>query len=424
MTDKTFVMPKVNTRVLRLTEEDLRREHSLRTFHLKKTGSELVVAEGEKALYDLPEQASGIYSLGAHDYVYDPVLSRLNTLTDNYRFGGIKEPFRMLRFITKAGSERCYCVMTDNITRIMGGMATVIGKGKGGTCCAVHAERVFTASTYRIRYSDAVEPEVFTESRGKGGFLELPSDAGDILAMQSYKDKLYLFRERGITQLRILGDELNFKAMQLPFGAGDIAGESVAPCGDKICFFTGRGLYSFNGGTVSCVGNSRAEEIDLSVPVKAVSAYGKYFALVTLKEGRKSLYCLEPEGMIPHFIEHGAEDVAAGFDFRYKRGGKMYALTERGLPRSGECCLDAEGIGFTVGDDRFLDAVAIEGEGNFTVTVKTRSGERTVTGDANTVLKLRSPLRGNGFSLHVRVNTDNARFRAALLRLREENNDD
>ncbi len=424
MTNKTLVMPKVNTRVLRFTEEDLRREYSLRTFHLKKTGTDLVVAEGEKELYTLPEQSSGIYSLGEHDYVYDLSVSRLTTLTDKYRFGGVSEPFHLVRFINKAGTERRYCVMTENVSRIMQGLTSQNGKGMGGTCCAVHAERIFTAKNFRVRYTDAVEPDVWTEGRGKGGFIDLPTDAGNILAMQSYKDKLYLFRERGITQLRVLGDELNFKALHLPFGAGVIKEESVAPCGDQICFFTERGLYAFNGGTASRVENARTDEIDLTAPVKAVSAHGKFYALVTLKEGRKSLYCVEPEGMDPHFIECGAEDIAAGFEFRFKRNGKMYALSEKGLPGGDACAMDAEGIAFTIGDEKFLDAVAIEGEGNFTVTVTTGTSERTVTGGAGTVLKLRSPLRGNGFSLHIGVNSENARFHAVLLRFKEENNDD
>lgn len=70
-----------------------------------------------------------------------------------------------------------------------------------------------------------------------------------------------------------------------------------------------------------------------------------------------------------------------------------------------------------------LRAVLIDGEGTFTVTVNSSRGKRTVKGNANEILKLRSPLRGNGFDIKISVepkDADKARFRAVLFRFTEE----
>lgn len=423
MLNKTLLLPKTQTRILRLDLETLRRENSLRTFHMREEHGALAVAEGESKQYDLAAGASGIYSVRHHLYYYNTQTARLQGLSENYRYGSVTEPMKMVYTVTKTGYERRICVTPVKLHWLSAGTTFTMGNGMGGVCACVHAERIFTANGYRLRYSEPIEPEHWQEKRRMGGYFEFPTEGGDILALQSYKDKLYLFRRRGITQVRFLAEELNVKSTVVPYGWGNLVAESVAPCGDRICFFTERGFYSFNGGVVSAVGDGCAREVATDQPIKAVSAYGKYFALVTEKSGEKSLFCFEPETQSGHFILNGAEDICAGDDFWFKRGLAVYRLTECGLPASGGCRFEAKDVAFAIGDERFVDAVAVEGEGTFEVTLRSSRGERTVSGEARQVLKFRSPLRGNGYSVTVKPVNAEARFVALSLRIREENND-
>lgn len=423
MQNKTLVLPQTQTVILRLDLKTLRRDHSLRIFHLREESGALAVAEGESKQYDMTEGASGIYSVRRHLFYFNAATQIFHGVTENYRYRNVlSEPMKMTYAVTKEGKERRFCVTPSNIYWMSGGTTFTNGVGRGGSCACIHAERMFTANGYRLNYTAPLNFEDWLDKRRLSGYFEFPTDGGEILAMQSYKEKLYLFRRRGITQVRLLGEELNAKSTVLPYGWGDLVPDSVAPCGDKICFFTERGFYSFNGGVASAVADGCVGEIDLTERVKAVSAYGKYYALVTVKSGKKSLFCFEPETQSGHFILNGAEDVTAGDDFWFKRGLGIYRLTQRGLPAVGECRLEADNLAFHLGDERFVDAVAVEGEGEFEVCLRSSRGERRASGAAQTVLKFRSPLRGNGYSVTVKPKNAEARLVALCLRVREENN--
>lgn len=424
--------PKEKRGYLRLSAKDLLRNHRRRTFHMREDGGGLVAAEGEAVEFTLPPTCTGVAALPGKVAGHSPVKNYIYFMKADKSgydrvYASAVPPYRLIRYYDTQGAEQIVCVTENNVESYVGTSTLHVGIGKGG-CGAIFHDRVFTAKGERVQYSAPMKISEWNYSRNGAGYLDLPWDeGGSILGMQPYKDKLYLFRRHGITCLRVLGDELNMKAVHLPLKYGKLIPESVALCGEKVGYFTDKGLCLFNGAVSELAGNSRCDEIDFSRTVKSLAHCGRYFSLVTRKEGGKAIYCYDPEQGEAYFIENGAVDIASGDELYFSRGTLAYRLTERGVPENFTPYFTAENVAFGSGGEKMLRSVAVEGKGAFSVSVSSKRGSRTVRGNANEILKLRSPLRGNAFDLKISVDpaqADSARFCAVLFRFTEEENDD
>lgn len=433
-----ILAPDEKAVTFRLTAKELLENHRRRAFHLREDGGGLVAAEGEALDFTLPLVGSnprpvGIAAVDGHVFAFDPVKKYVYWMKEDktghrYIYANTYEPYTLLHYYDKLGNETFFCVTEKDVLQYNGRNTVTVAVNKGGVAAAIYHERIFTAKGNTLLYSAPFDGKDWTESRYGAGRMELISEeSGEILALQNYKDKLFLMRRHGITCLRALGDELNFKAVHLPMKCGALVAGSVALCGEHIAYFTDGGLYLFNGAASALAEYDRSDEIDFSQKVKAVSHCGRYYALVTRKEGGQAVYCYDPERREAHFIENGAADIASGDELYFTRGIYAYRLTERGVSDRFTPCLTAENIAFGPGGERMLREVAIEGEGSFTVMVTSNRGTRTVRGKANETLKLRSPLRGGNFAVKIcfqPADADKARFRALLMRFTEDKDDD
>ena len=420
-------VPREKTTLLRLTAEELQNNYRLRAFHLRESGSGLIVAEGEGDQKILPEGYTGIAFANRRWYAHNAERNILYSITDNAEIPEVSAPYHLVCYPNYEGNLAVYCVTENGVAQLSKRAIVPLVEYNGGVCAAAYHDRIFAAKGDRLFYSTALDVRSWDMSRYGAGFLDLVwAEAGDILDMWPYKDKLYLFRRRGITCLRALGDELNFKAVHLPMKCGNLLNNSVAPCGENIGYFTDCGFYLFNGASSHLAENSRCGELDLTAAVKAQSYRGKYYASVQKKGGGRITYCYDPDLKRAHFIENGATDLAVGDGLYFVRGSAYYRMTEQGIANGFTPFLTADNIAFSVGEEKMLRALAIEGEGTFSVTVTSNRGSRTVNGSAGEVLKLRSPLRGNGFAITVSAADANAketRFQAVQLRITEESND-
>ncbi len=426
--------PEEKTALLRLSAKELLENHRRRTFHMREDGGGLVVAEGEAVDFTLPVAGSrprptGVAAVPGRVFGFDPEMKYLYSMkADKSGYENIYsktfEPYRVLHYFNKSGNEEFYCVTSEHVLQLNGNATATVGTNKGGVCAAIFHDRLFTAKKSRVSYSGPLAMQNWTEARFGAGYLETVSDeAGEILGMQPYKDKLYLFRRHGISCLRALGDELNFKVVHMPMKCGALVENSVAPCGENVGYFTDGGFYLFNGASSALAEHSRFGEIDFTKPVKAVSHCGRYYALVTNADGERVIYCYNPEQREGHFIVNGAADVAAGDELYFTRGIYAYRLTKRGISENFTPYFTAEKIALGPDGEKMLRAVLIEGEGEFRISVTSNRGTRTVSGKANEILKFRSPLRGYGFGLKIGVEPANAveaRFCAVHFRFTED----
>ncbi len=384
-------------------------------------GDAFVCGEGGKIL----TEATGIFRLmrgmdGVVGYGDGKIYCFYGEKTE---IGATETPNAVVEWKDADGVPRTYAVSDRKIVRLDAGGVTEIEGAAGGVCAAVHYERLFTASGDRVRYSRALAPEDWTEAAQGAGYVDLPSEDGAIVAMVSYKEKLYLFRERGIMQLRVLGDNLNFKAASMPYSCGKLYPRTVVNCGKRVLFLTDRGLYAFNGAGCVRLGGSGFSSLDLSADMVAANVGDRYYLAAT-SEGRRRILSYDEQTETGYFIRAGAKELASdGKTLYYTAEGKLCRLTERGFPEGerAACTLESCRSSFGLsGERKFLDGITLSGEGFFRVTATGETCERAA-GRAGEKLRFSAPVRGSSFRLRIESGSEGVCLRGITLNMREEN---
>lgn len=151
----------------------------------------------------------------------------------------------------EAGSKRTCFYNTNgayyyatNIVGTSSGKVTSIG--------CYHRGRLFvSAGGNKIVYTSPYNYSGYDATLENGGYLILPSDKGEIVAMASLRGALYVFCEYGIYEIDAVGSARSFVVSTSSYVGDKILGETVTACGEKcICFVAYNGIFSFDGKTV------------------------------------------------------------------------------------------------------------------------------------------------------------------------------
>ena len=392
--------------------------------HFREEDGALVTAEGTEMVAQLPVVLSKIYTTAGHSekmYAY---------LINNY----LTEPFgrNLYRTLTPLNELVCYRSETGEtvllgvddvgIYGLVGNSMTKIEGTPGGKCACIAHERLLTAQGELVRWSQPLNPENWTQSMHEAGYLRLPSRYGDIFGMIPFKESVYLFRETGITALRMQGDELAFCAEEIPCACGRIVPGSAKDCGDRIVFLSENGLYTFDGSRLKLMSGCGYSEIGADQEIIAQSSRDKYYASVTLKSGEACIWVVEPEKERGHFIRVAPNAIGVEKEFHYGIHANLYRLTDRGIIDGKACSLTTEPslLGLSP-QKRYLESIMLEGQGLFTVSVRTEKGAvRTVSGEAGTRLVFSAPVCGMMFSLNIETLSGDAKLKSVTFDLREE----
>lgn len=403
--------------------------------HFREKDGRIVQAEGREAEGTLPENTTALFrTVGMDDalFAYSDADETLYDLKQQKSYALSLRPKQIVCF--REGEEKRYYVLTQSsfsrlktLTENEEGAegetvettAVIAVRTSGGDCCGVHYERVFIADGESVAYSAPLTAEDWTIAIDKAGKIDLPNECGNIHAIVSFDDRLYLFRERGITRLYASGDMLGFRAEAIPYACGMMKQGSVVNCGRYVCFLTESGLFSFNGQVCMRISHCGSEAIDAESEISAAFANGKYYATVTVG-GERCIFCYDPEQERGHFIRFSADCIVGGVRLLFAQGGKLYHLTDRGTGEKGSELYLGKTTFFTSSKDKMLDAIVIDGNGYFRVEIRSGKGlARFVRGWAGEYLRLPYPIRGAAFSLRLRTNSENCFVRAVTLDFRE-----
>lgn len=387
--------------------------------HFRETDRGICCAEGAKFEEAL---GAGDLLLTASGHVLTQFIYRDGALSaDGLRFPLASAPHTVLSYVSPQGATM-YFAVTDADCFLLTADGEAERVMNGAACGCVRGERLFFASGSKLCWTKPLSPlETDIALRGAGE-VELPSPLGDIHTLVSFDDRLYAFRERGVARITTPGDELSYRAEELPYAGGKIGKGTVRPCGGEVLFLAENGLYCLGEGKCVRLSGCGDAFADLTEAVTA-TAGGKYYAAVRAMDER-CIWCVEPARRSGHLIRMRAEQLAGGEKLLFAEEGKLYSLTERGLPamRRRECVLKTESVFLGLAPrNKFLDGIMIEGEGNFRVEAKGEYGmKRAVYGRAGEMLRFPLPVRGRGFSLDVRTIEENACIRTVVFDFREE----
>ncbi|MDE6273430.1 MAG: hypothetical protein K2L87_00075 [Clostridiales bacterium] len=421
--EKQLSPPAFDSRRVHLSGRTLAGRDSLlvNCRYLKAEGDALVLAEGTEFKFDLPVGTRRLFHTGQDGYFYAYAGSTL------YRVGnGSSEVIfsnstlsDVVRHMNSGGGIQTYAVCGNYVYQL-GNDATAISAPAGGDCGAVYRDRLFTAKNYRVSYSRALDVRNSVGGVQGHGYIDLPHEGGRIRRMVAFDDKLFLFREYGISYLRVHGDNLTFKAGTISYSYGRLIERSLAVCGDCIAFLTESGFFRFDG-TV-CERIPLGADINLSLPMEGAGFEGTYYAAVILNSDMRALFVYDFKEKSTHLLPREATAVMASCGVYFVDAYKLYALTRRGVPQ-GECAvLETELSLLELADgNKYLDAVVVEGEGHFTVEARSESGRaEEAQGAAGHRLAFRYPVRGNAFAFRIRSYSPNVRICGLTLYVRQE----
>lgn len=368
--EESFVYERVDLSRLRAGQDAI-------LYHMRPTRSGIICAEQSKVFATLPYAASRIYMTDDEVYVYESAQKSLYNVGTKSRITGINtEPVALLTNMTETGAKGLYCVEKATVRYISAG-AVVQSGISGGTCAVMHHGRLFVADGLRLRFSAPYSTEGITQTErdpNKAGYIDFDDGKGRIIALASYRDRLYLFFERGIMKMSAEGAAVEFKAEEFPFRGGQILPDSVAVCGDRVCYMTTDGLFSVNGGTTERLEAKRLE-INFNSAVRATCLNGNYALKVKLTNLRTALYVYDFTERASRFILEKGMTFAERDKFLV--GTTLYTLSEiSGVPLG----YDALVLVTVATPPRAIAWVRVDGLGDFEVRTNAGSGAYSVKG--------------------------------------------
>lgn len=356
-------------------------------YHMRPSNAGIVCGEGYASAYSLPEGATRLYILDDGVYAYLGTQKALYNAVSKTTITGIaSEPKALLPHATKAGVKGMYCV-EENSTRYISSGTVGGASNVGGTCAAMHHGRLFEGNGTKLRFSAPFSTDgvLQTERSPDGaGYIDFESGKGAILAIVSFREKLYLFFERGIIRMRAEGEALDFKAEETPFRGGKVLAGSVAVCGDRICYMTQDGLFSFDG---TCDFLEKQDDINLTAAISAYDYNGKYAAAVSLKTGRKAIYLYDFMQKTGRYLL--VKGLLSGERENFLVGTTVYRITENGgVPLGYDCSMT-----LTLSTvPRALAWVRVEGDGEFEIRTNASSGLFSCAGGEKAHICAKKPL--------------------------------
>lgn len=270
--------------------------------------------------------------------------------------------------------------------------------------------RVFCAvSPCSLAFSTPFKPNDFTDGLDGGGVVKLPDNKGEIVALATLKDKVYIFFEFGICALTPTGSARSFVIEEVGYDGGRIFEGGVGKrdgAVESLLFLAENGVYRFDGAKCVKIVKELAVSPKREKRVCHSAVFeGKYF--VTFVDSEDTLrglvvdlatlqgyYAFAPEGLSS--FDGGAIAVCDGVlqrigDFESLPSGEERTFFVGGLD------LGARGL-------KNLQSVCVYGVGEVELWISSGKKQKTVTLDLSTgVANIKAFLRGRQFSLSLRL---------------------
>lgn len=409
MIEKSLSVPSASRYALRFPLSDLKRGGSIRGVHLahmKEEDGALVCAEAIHFYFRTLKPLGILFSL-PHELLAasedSETVYSVPTAYSNGNFQDLQCNINYLETLEAGdGFEGTILVQSKQIHRYANTTAIRTITDFGGTCGARHSERIFIGDGRTIHYSEPLQYRKWNYSAFNRGDLTLFPDQGDIVGMVSFREKLYLFFERGIQVLTAFADPLNFSVKAFPFGLGTSVKNSFVNCGEAVYFFTDRGLCKLDGTNSQLVESIEYLDINLSEPLRAFCYHNEYYASVCNRKGERILFGFDPVNGRSRYINHVCHGAAANNTFYISSGNQIYELWGKSFPTVGECALTVDLRLDDKPGTKYLESVTVSGSGNITAVVTNAKGECvSVKGECGKRLRLPCALRGEDIRLKV-----------------------
>ena len=415
---KELVPPKRRERVMRFSADVLANSRVKKCvlLSLRREGEALVPAAGAERIATLRHTYEALFYAGG------AVFARRAGAVDMFPGGqtfslGEHVPLDAAAFAAYQGPLQYYLPASDRVFRLYGTSYDVLADAQGGTCIAVHRERLFLGKGCRLAYSAPLSSSKWDPAEEETGVIDFSPEDGDVLALASFDGKLYVFRENAVLALRADANGLNFRFDRVEFGGRPLPG-TVRCTGAGIVFQTERGLAYFTGSTCRIVRPVCMAELG----TETAAWEGRYYALAQ-NGGKNCIYVYDPSADEEYLLDVPATHLAGGSEGVYfVHGTVLYRLTHAGYPLDGgEGAVEMElEAGSENGGKRYLAAITVLGVGNFTAEFTADGRTQTVALQAGRRTRVMRLLRTDVLKCTLKTGDADAAVRAVELHFEED----
>ncbi len=371
----------------------------------------VVIATAEGPLYEgVPVKEVGYYrKKSGEGYTKELLILQENNVVSRYDlqtswFVQIKEfsansDMRMLDFVDKDRNFYKIFYGKDGVFSYNGNGFSKIYTGEAQAAC-VCKERLFLGiKPYTIAYSKVGDCDSFAQSADEGGKVFPISERGEIVEMQSLVDKVCIFMQKGLFCLKADGSARDFVLEEIPFGCGEALKNSVKAVKDKVYFLTEEGAHTFDGKQVFSAFEGMKLSPDKTGKVSSIVCGDRYAAKYTDKRKGVRTVALDIDGDGSEIFTSSMLCGTEGEVFT-QNGLILYRVDKTGdLPAGEQCKFLSEEVDFGSTEEKAISKLVLEGEGNFTLTVRSNCGVRTVDVDlSDGEITLKPMIKGRAFA--------------------------
>ncbi len=417
MIEKTFVTPSVRRDVLLITPKTLKDKSAVlssRLLQMREEDGIFTAADDTADRASVNENVTMLAEFcgGVYGFLQNGRFVELLTAT---LFGDRGNPILCaVPYHDNEGGHSLFIMSKTSLFRFDGSFLTKL-EPTGGTCGAVHRERLFIANGCMIRYSEPLSPQTFSLEGKNAGKIELEEGGGEILALVPFDGAIMVFRTREILKLTADARDLNYRFERQDFDCGTILAGSVQKCGDSVVFLTERGLCVCRGGKIALAQPS----LGIGFASQSASYGGRYFFRAEDTDGKTRIRVYDPAADTFYTDDAEADAIGGGESgIWYRSKARLRLLAGRGFGSAAEGSLS-----FTLAcgekKDVRIEGIRVRGEGAFRAEIATEEGGEEVALQGGGYGKLLHTLRGRTVTLCLHALQPTCTIHAVELWLRE-----
>ena len=279
----------------------------------------------------------------------------------------------------------------------------VYAASAANAACVFHERLFFIEKPFTVRYCAPLDSNDREENADDAGYIEFPSEEGELIGLKVLNETVYLFRERGIIKLDAKGAARDFSAELLPYGGERIFSGSIAACGERIFFLAESGVYAFEERKIS--------RVDVPVfPVRngqvceCAAWDGKYFLRYADENGDFKVLILDSETREACFSVPSIRALSDTQSLLICLSENNICLADKDgdLPSGNLYAAYKENTDFGISGRKLWKTLTLDGEGACRIEVENEYEKRCFDGKfKDGKLSVRPLLKGERFSLRL-----------------------
>jgi hypothetical protein len=221
----------------------------------------------------------------------------------------------------------------------------------------------------------------FEPSLNGAGQIDFNYERGEIVWIESFGEHIYVFFQYGIAKLTASGEGSEFVLSDIPYNGGHVMAKTVCTCENKLVFASYEGIFTLDGEKCSKLKQFRYAPLKKNNLKACAAAVGNRYFLYYVDEenvNRSTFVDLDDEmNAGEYFLLYGLNNSGgkALFSCDY-----VYSYLDRdgNLPNGEKYVFNVERCDFGSNAEKSVKYLCLEGVGECAVTIKGRTGSRSL----------------------------------------------